>query len=173
MQQELDTRGSSGHFLGLLLTPNGRPSHLCPGSCSDPHRGAHPSLQLAFSFLYSATDSPFRTSLGPPPLMLLWMALDACWPQMPLDTVGGGGRTRQKQLRPPWSQGHTNAALDALVSATPIPCIVGQQQPGSDTEAEEFPLSWNLGMGWPLPVSDILLLKGLPPCPTTPGPATT
>lgn len=91
--------------------------------------------------------------------MLLWMALDACWPQMPLDTVGGGGRTRQKQLRPPWSQGHTNAALDALVSATPIPCIVGQQQPGSDTEAEEFPLSWNLGMGWPLPVSDILLLK--------------
>lgn len=92
------------------------------------------------------------------------------------DTPGrSGGReeARLKQPRPPWSPCHTNAALDALVSATSIPCIVGQQQPASDAEAEEFPLSWNLGMGWPLPVSDILLLKGLPPRPTMPGPAAT
>lgn len=104
--------------------------------------------------------------------MLLWMALEACWPQMPLDTVGEGGGPGRSSCDP-WSQGHTDAALDALVSATPIPCIVGQQQPGSDTEAGEFPLSWSLGMGWPLPVSDILLLKGLPPRPTMPEPATT
>lgn len=142
-----------------------------------------PALILTVG-LTQASNWPSVSSiqlLTPPPgpawvrplVMLLWMALEACWPQMPLDTVGGGGRTRQKQLQPQWSQGHTKAALYALVSATPIPCIVGQQQPRSDTEAEEFPLSWNLGMGWPLPVSDILLLKGLPPAPLCLGRPTT
>lgn len=77
---------------------------------------------------------------------------------MPLDTAGGREAARLKQLRLPWSQCHTDAALDALVLATCIPRIVGQQQPGSEAEAEEFPLSWN-----PLPGSDILLPKGLPP----------
>lgn len=107
--------------------------------------------------------------MGPPwvrPLLLLLrmgMAVEAGWPQMPLDTAGGREEGRLKQLRPPWSQCHTNAALDALVSATSIPCMVGQQPPASDAEAQESPLSGNLGMGWPLPVSDILLLKGLPP----------
>lgn len=36
------------------------------------------------------------------------------------------------------------------------------RQPGSDAEAEEFPFSWDLGMGVAsMPRSDTLLLKGL------------
>lgn len=151
VQQELDTQGSSGNFPGLPVTPNGLPfPHvslwflllaLIPTfglsqACSSPLVS---SIQLL---------TPSRMGPGSPPLLA---ALDGlgrhAWPQMSLSTAGG-------RVGGPGSSGcdlpGPSVKLMLLwmlwLSATPTSCIVDQQQPGSDAEAE-FPFSWDLGMG--------------------------
>lgn len=114
-QRKPDTQGSYGHFLGLLLTPNGPLPTCVPALILT---FGSPSLQLALSSLYSATEEPGSTPLS---CCFGWpwrhAGLRCPW------TQGGGRRTRQKQLRPvvPGSHGRCSGC-PGLGHTHPLHC---------------------------------------------------
>lgn len=136
-------------------------SHLSPcGSCSwltSPLSGSLKRLYLPSVSPTQLLTLPSERGLDLLPLLAAWHGLGRhAWPQMPLSLAGGrvGGPSRSGCDRPGPSV-RANAAPGFLGLGHSHSLV--DRQLGSDAEAEEFPFSWDLGMGVAsMPRSDTL-----------------